>query len=551
MKKTSNNSGKRPSRPATKSAGRPAGRTSGKPAGRPSGKPGAKPYGSKPDSKSGPRKTAGARGGKSGPKRDDKRQTYSRDSARDESRQFEQPGERKFERKPFKRPDRSEGRAGARANSRTSSRPERAERGGERGSKPAYGKTFEQKFPQRGREERPERSERPARYERSERPSRDGERPQRGAGARSAPRTGERSSYKPREERGGFERKSYDRPQRSDRPERSARFERAERPQRNERGGERKTFGKPFFRKDAPRTTERDESRVEGRQIGRATRKPGFDKDAPKAEKPTVRFGVKPAAAPHKPEAEKVESAHEGERIAKRLARAGVASRREIERMIAARRVKVNGRVIDSPALNVTDKDIIIVDGNIIAEREPTMLYRYHKPAGIVTTASDPQGRPTVFEQLPKELGRVISVGRLDLNTEGLLLLTNNGELSRYLELPSTGWTRRYRVRVHGVVDPKKLELLAQGVEYDGVQYGPVIATIEQAQDRANVWIDVAIKEGKNREIRNVMRAIDLEVNRLIRVSYGPFQLGHLPSGAVEAVPARVLRGQFGKVLEL
>lgn len=158
-----------------------------------------------------------------------------------------------------------------------------------------------------------------------------------------------------------------------------------------------------------------------------------------------------------------------------------------------------------------------------------------------MTTASDPQGRPTVFEQLPKELGRVISVGRLDLNTEGLLLLTNNGELSRYLELPSTGWTRRYRVRVHGVVDPKKLELLAQGVEYDGVQYGPVIATIEQAQDRANVWIDVAIKEGKNREIRNVMRAIDLEVNRLIRVSYGPFQLGHLPSGAVEAVPARVL----------
>ncbi len=253
----------------------------------------------------------------------------------------------------------------------------------------------------------------------------------------------------------------------------------------------------------------------------------------------------KPAKAPAAQNAAK--SAHEGERIAKRLARSGVASRREIERMIEAGRVKVNGRVLDSPALNVTDSDTIVVDGNIISEKPPTQLWRYHKPAGLVTSASDPQGRPTVFEQLPKEMGRVISVGRLDLNSEGLLLLTNDGELSRHLELPSTGWTRRYSVRVHGMVDQKKLDLLAKGVEYEGVKYGPIIATIEQSQDRANVWIDVALKEGKNREIRNVMRAIDLHVNRLIRVSYGPFQLGNLPRGVVEAVPNRVMKEQFGK----
>lgn len=240
-----------------------------------------------------------------------------------------------------------------------------------------------------------------------------------------------------------------------------------------------------------------------------------------------------------------------GERIAKRLARAGIASRREIERMIEAGRIKVNGKVLDSPALNVTDSDVIMADGKLVAGKEPTRLWRYHKPAGLLTTAADPQGRPTVFEKLPKELGRVISVGRLDINSEGLLLLTNNGELSRYLELPSTGWTRRYRVRVHGLVDKTRLESLAKGIEWEGIKYGPIIATIEQAQDRANVWIDVAIKEGKNREIRKVMEAIDLKVNRLIRVSYGPFQLGNLEEGAVEAIPAKVLKEQFGKIFEL
>lgn len=236
------------------------------------------------------------------------------------------------------------------------------------------------------------------------------------------------------------------------------------------------------------------------------------------------------------------------ERIAKRLAHAGIASRREVERMIEAGRVKVNGTVLTSPAHNVTDSDEIMVDGKLVGEKPQPNLWRYHKPAGLVTTESDPEGRPTVFEALPKELGRMLSVGRLDLNSEGLLLLTNNGELKRHLELPATGLTRRYRARVHGLVDQKKLDSLANGVEFEGVKYGPVIATIEQTQDRANVWVDVAIKEGKNREIRNVMRAIDLTVNRLIRTSYGPFQLGNLPRGALEAVPNRVLKQQFGKL---
>lgn len=278
-------------------------------------------------------------------------------------------------------------------------------------------------------------------------------------------------------------------------------------------------------------------------------RKPAKPADAPKA---TRKAAPKAASRPARKttsaaKAAPAKSAHEGERIAKHLARAGIASRREIERMIEAGRVKVNGVVLDSPARNVTDSDVIVVDGNVISEKPPTQLWRYHKPAGLVTTSSDPQGRPTVFEQLPKELGRVISIGRLDLNSEGLLLLTNDGELSRELELPSTGWTRRYRVRVHGMVDQRKLDSLAKGIEFEGVKYGPITATIEQSQDRANVWIDVAIKEGKNREIRNVMRAIDLHVNRLIRVSYGPFQLGNLPKGAIEAIPARVLKEQFGR----
>lgn len=236
------------------------------------------------------------------------------------------------------------------------------------------------------------------------------------------------------------------------------------------------------------------------------------------------------------------------ERIAKRLARAGVCSRREAERLIAAGRVAVNGKKLDSPALNVTPLDVITVDGDRLDEKPPARVWRYHKPSGLVTTARDPQGRPTVFDALPKELGRVISVGRLDLTSEGLLLLTNDGGLARFMELPATGWIRRYRARVFGPVDGQKLAALAKGITIDGMRYGGLDITID-SQKGDNAWLGIAITEGKNREIRKVMQAIGLTVNRLIRVSYGPFQLGNLPKGAVEEVPKRVLKDQFGKLL--
>ena len=214
-----------------------------------------------------------------------------------------------------------------------------------------------------------------------------------------------------------------------------------------------------------------------------------------------------------------------GERIAKVLARAGLASRRDAEEWIVQGRVTVNGRVINSPALDVTENDVITVDGKPLPPRERTRLFLYHKPRGLMTTHADPEGRPTVFDNLPEGLPRLISIGRLDFNTEGLLLLTNDGGLARALELPDTGWLRRYRVRAHGEVTQGQLDELKKGVEVDGVKYGPIDATLERDQG-ANVWLVFAIREGKNREVRNVLAHLGLEVNRLIRVSYGPFQLG-------------------------
>ena len=235
-----------------------------------------------------------------------------------------------------------------------------------------------------------------------------------------------------------------------------------------------------------------------------------------------------------------------GERIAKVVSRAGLASRRDAEEWITQGRVTVNGRVINSPALDVTANDVIAVDGKPLPPRERTRLFMYHKPRGLMTTHADPEGRPTVFDNLPEGLPRLISIGRLDFNTEGLLLLTNDGGLARALELPDTGWLRRYRVRAHGEVTQAQLDELKKGVEVDGVKYGSIDATLERDQG-ANVWLVFAIREGKNREVRNVMAHLGLEVNRLIRVSYGPFQLGELAEGQVEEVKTRVLREQLGE----
>jgi 23S rRNA pseudouridine2605 synthase len=235
-----------------------------------------------------------------------------------------------------------------------------------------------------------------------------------------------------------------------------------------------------------------------------------------------------------------------GERIAKVIARAGLASRREAEEWIAAGRVTVNGVAVASPALNVMQHDHISVDGEPLPAHQRTRLFLYHKPRGLLTSHGDPQGRPTIFQRLPQDLPRLISVGRLDFNTEGLLLLTNDGALARTLELPSTGWLRRYRVRAHGSVTQAKLDELRDGVTVDGVDYRGIEATLDRVQG-SNLWLSFAIREGKNREVRNVLGHLGLTVTRLIRVSFGPFQLGELAEGAVEEVRTRTLREQLGE----
>ena len=356
--------------------------------------------------------------------------------------------------------------------------------------------------------------------------------------------------------RGPGDRVQGDRP-RGDRPFRERpKFDRGDRPKfdRPRRDGDRKEYGERNFDRprrdrpegrrdwqehprndDRPRRDNEDDSKVFAKRPafgGRGEyreRKRDFDK---RDDKRAPREEPKPKKA--------------GERIAKVLARAGLASRRDAEEMVVQGRVTVNGRVINSPALDVTANDVVAVDGAVLPPRERTRLFLYHKPRGLMTTHADPEGRPTVFDHLPEGLPRLISIGRLDFNTEGLLLLTNDGGLARVLELPDTGWLRRYRVRAHGEISQAQLDELKAGIEVDGVKYGAIDATLERDQG-SNVWLVFAIREGKNREVRNVMAHLGLEVNRLIRVSYGPFQLGEIAEGQVDEVRTRVLREQLGE----
>ncbi len=291
---------------------------------------------------------------------------------------------------------------------------------------------------------------------------------------------------------------------------------------------------KPPNRPTAPRPRPfgRDESRRQD-----DTRRGG---DKPRPDKPRGGAALTRGAEPAPPK--------DDARIAKVMARAGLCSRRDAEGWIAAGRVAVNGTVIDSPALNVDPGDRITVDGEPLPERDQTRLYLFHKPRGLVTTARDPEGRPTIFDNLPGGMPRVVSVGRLDINTEGLMLLTNDGGLARVLELPATGWLRRYRVRANGEIDQARLDALKAGVTIDGVDYAGIEAVLDRVQG-ANAWLTMGLREGKNREIKRVLESLGLAVTRLIRISFGPFQLGELAEGAVESVPTRVLRDQLGPAL--
>ncbi len=363
---------------------------------------------------------------------------------------------------------------------------------------------------------------------RNARPSRDGAR------SFDKPRFDKPRYDKPGGDRGGDERPRFSRPREDRAP--------GDRPFRD-----RPKFDRPRQRPEG-RTDWQEHPRSEG-GVSDRPRRDNEDDSKVFAKRPA--FGGRGEYRERKPDFEKrtprpPREKKSGERIAKVVARAGLASRRDAEQWIVQGRVTVNGRVINSPALDVTTNDVVAVDGKPLPPRERTRLFMFHKPRGLMTTHADPEGRPTVFDNLPEGLPRLISIGRLDFNTEGLLLLTNDGGLARALELPDTGWLRRYRVRAHGEVTQAQLDELKKGVEVDGVKYGPIDATLERDQG-ANVWLVFAIREGKNREVRNVMAHLGLEVNRLIRVSCGPFQLGELAEGEVEEVKTRVLREQLGE----
>ena len=311
-----------------------------------------------------------------------------------------------------------------------------------------------------------------------------------------------------------------DRPQRDDRSPRPARSERPQRAERPDRAEGPPRGARPDLR-DRPARTERAQR---GERPARPAAGPG--KPAPRAEQPRIRRGPAPVR----------QTEVAAQRIAKALARAGVGSRRDIERMIAEGRIAIDGEVLTSPALNITNLANVTVDGEPVAGIAPAKLYRFHKPAGFLTAARDPAGRPTIMDILPPSLPRVVPVGRLDMNTEGLLLLTTDGELKRALELPSSGMPRVYRVRAFGEVTQKVLEALADGISIEGVHYGPILADIERKTGH-NLWLIVTIREGKNREVRRVLEHVGLQVNRLIRVAYGPIGLDDLPPRMADEIP--------------
>lgn len=553
---------------------------------------GAKPYAGKRDDfrKDGDRPAPRPRFNRDDrPQRDDRPDRGPRKEfgARSEGRSFKPRGDRSEGRTFKPREDRGEGRT-----FKPRDRDDRAPRSA--GAGRFQDKKFGEKRPYtpRGeggdarparfnRDDRPQRDERP-RFNRDDRPAsrgapdrgprkdfnrgedRGGDKPwqKRAPGrddarrdSRPPPRDGAKRFDKPRfdkprEGRGSSERPHFSRP-REDRPERPAGADRG--PRKFDRPREdRPKFDRPRF--DKPREDRAPRGRSDWQEhprseTGDRPRRENEDDSKVFAKRPA--FGGRGAYRERKPDFDKrppravPEKKKTGERIAKIVARAGLCSRRDAEEWIVQGRVAVNGRVINSPALDVTASDVVTIDGKPLPERERTRLFLYHKPRGLMTTHDDPEGRPTVFDNLPDGLPRLISIGRLDFNTEGLLLLTNDGGLARALELPDTGWLRRYRVRAHGDVTQAQLDELKKGVEVDGVKYGSIDATLERDK-AANVWIVFAIREGKNREVRNVMAHLGLEVNRLIRISYGPFQLGEIEEGQVEEIKSRVLRDQLG-----
>ena len=522
-----------------------------------------KPRGDRPfsdrSSRDGEKRPFKPRGDRPSFGRDDRPPRRDRDDSRPAGRTG---GERKFgDKKPYApRGDRPERKFdGERKFSRGA--PDRSSRDGEkrpfkpRGDRPNFdrgdraprGDRPERKFDgerkfSRGAPDRGPRKDFGARDRSQDKPW------QKREGGDDRPRFSRSRDDRPSGDRPFRERPKFDRP-RDDRPK----FDRPRRDGDGDRGGDRPKFNRPRERSEG-RSDWHEHPRSEGR-FGDRPRRENEDESRIFEKRPA--FGGRGAyrerdrdsdRRPRREEEPKPKKA--GERIAKALARAGLASRRDAEEMVTQGRVTVNGRVINSPALDITRNDVVLVDGKPLPERERTRLFLYHKPRGLMTTHDDPEGRPTVFDNLPEGLPRLISVGRLDFNTEGLLLLTNDGGLARTLELPDTGWLRRYRVRAHGDVTQAQLDELKNGVEIEGVKYGPIDATLERDQG-ANVWLVFAIREGKNREVRNVCAHLGLEVNRLIRVSYGPFQLGEVPEGEVEEIKSRVLRDQLGdKIIE-